>query len=316
MFSIWHDIGLMQKVTRVLWRVAAALLVLAGLAWVLQQPYFAINQFRFVGDVGQLDEARLHGLMNKHLTDGLAGGFFSMDLNSVESSLKDISWVKSTSIRRVWPHEIEVNIEAYKPVAVWQAGGFLSSDGQVFEANVGDAQKNKLLVTEGPAEASKLVADFIPKFTEWLKPMGLTMSKLSLSERYSWRVVLTNGLEIEFGREDTPTVLEERARRLQQSAKFVLDNISANESRGYIDLRYPNGFAMRSESLHRVANGAEINSQTQSANETKPAVKTDTKNVVKKSKPVTTKTTKEVVKKPVVATKTTQPEVKKTGEKR
>ncbi|GHA72524.1 cell division protein FtsQ [Formosimonas limnophila] len=294
MFSIWHDIGLMQKVARALWRVAAALLVFAGLAWVLQQPYFAINQFRFVGDVEQLDEARLHGLMNKHLTDGLAGGFFSMDLNSVESSLKDISWVKSTSIRRVWPHEIEVSIEAYKPVAVWQAGGFLSSDGQVFEANVSGAQKSKLLITEGPAEASKLVADFIPKFTEWLKPMGLTMSKLSLSERYSWRVVLSNGLEIEFGREDTPTVLEERVRRLQQSAKFVLDNISENESHGYIDLRYPNGFAMRSESLHRVSNGAEINKQLLSESETK----TDAKSVVKTSKSVTKKTTKEVVKKP------------------
>lgn len=316
MLSVWHDVGLMQKVTRVLSRVALALLAFAGLAWLLQQPYFAINQFRFVGDVELLDEARLHGLMNKHLTDGLAGGFFSMDLHSVESSLKDISWVKGTSVRRVWPHEIEVNIEAYKPVAVWQAGGFLSSDGQVFEANVSDAQKTKLLETEGPEQASKLVADFIPKFTEWLKPMGLTMKKLALSERYSWRVVLTNGLEIEFGREDTPTALEERVRRLQQSSKFVLDNISENEAQGYIDLRYPNGFAMRTESLHRVSNGAEINKTSQPASEIKTAVKTDTKSVVNKSNPVTTKTTKEVVKKSVVATKTTQPEVKKTGEKR
>ena len=257
MFNIWQDVDLMAWVTRLVTRLALVLLVLAGGVWVLQRPYFAINQFRFIGDVKQFNEPELRGLMQKHLTDGLAGGFFSMELQEVQSSLKEFSWVKNTSIRRVWPHEIEVSVEAFKPVAVW-GRQYLSAEGDVFDAQLTDDAKTKLLVTQGPLEASKLVAEQIPVFQAWLQPMGWTMYSLTLTERYSWRVGLTNGLEIEFGRADTPTVLQERAARLAQSAKFVKDNMSSGEG-AYIDLRYPNGFAMRTDDLHRVLGAANVN---------------------------------------------------------
>lgn len=257
MFNIWQDVDLMSWVTRLVTRLALALLVLAGGVWVLQRPYFAINQFRFIGDVKQFNEPELRGLMQKHLTDGLAGGFFSMELQEVQSSLKEFSWVKNTSVRRVWPHEIEVSVEAFKPVAVWDKQ-YLSAEGDVFDAQLADDAKAKLLVTQGPLEASKLVAEQIPVFQGWLQPLGWTMHSLTLTERYSWRVGLTNGLEIEFGRADTPTVLQERAARLAQSARFVKDNMSSGVG-AYIDLRYPNGFAMRTDDLHRVLGAANVN---------------------------------------------------------
>ena len=258
MFNIWQDVDLMAWVTRLVTRIALALLVLAGVAWVLQRPYFAINQFRFVGNVKQLNEPELRGLMQKHLSDGLSGGFFSMELQKVQESLKEISWIKSTSVRRVWPHEIEVSVEAFQPIAVWDGKQYLSAEGDVFDAQLSDEAKAKLLVTQGPLEASKLVAEQVPVFQGWLKPLDWTVRSLTLSDRYSWRVGLTNGLEIEFGRADTPTVLQERAARLVQSAKFVKDNMSSGVG-AYIDLRYPNGFAMRTDDLHRVASAANVN---------------------------------------------------------
>ena len=293
MFSIWHDTALMEKLARVLWRVAALLLLLAGLTWVLQRPYFTINQFRFVGDVQQIEEPRLNGLLKKHLSDGLSGGFFSMDLDSVQSSLKDISWIKGTSIRRVWPHEIEVNIQAYQPISVWASGGYLSADGHVFDASFTDEQNSQLMMVSGPDEAAELVASKVPLFQAWLKPMGWTMSKLTLSERYSWNVTLDNGLSIEFGREDTPTMLEERAHRLQQSEKFVKNNLSTGETNAYIDLRYPNGFAMRTQKLRRINNGVTANAEmARTHTVTATAVTaTDKKVVAKKAdnKPTVTK---------------------------
>ena len=298
MFSIWHDTALMEKLARVLWRVAALLLLFAGLTWVLQRPYFAINQFRFVGDVQQIEEPHLNGLLKKHLSDGLSGGFFSMDLDNVQSSLKDISWIKSTSIRRVWPHEIEVNITAYQPISVWAAGGYLSADGHVFEVNLSDEQKHKLMFTSGPDKAAELVASKAPLFEVWLKPMGWRMSKLTLTERYSWNVTLDNGLNIEFGREDTPTMLEERAHRLQLSEKFIKSNLSAGETNAYIDLRYPNGFAMRTQKLRRTNNGGVANAETARTHTVAAVaavaaapVKTDKKVAAKKAdnKPTATK---------------------------
>lgn len=326
MWALWHDIALMNKLSRVIWRVAAVLLLLAGVFWVLQRPYFAIHQFRFVGDVQQFDQGRLHDMMEKHLSDGLSGGFFSMNLKEVEASLKDISWVKSTSVRRVWPHEIEINVEAYKPVALWHAGGYLSAEGQVFNADLNDKQKPVLLVA-GPTEASKLVADNIPIFSQWFTAMGWTLQKLELSDRYSWLAVADNGLQVEFGRADTPSVLQERANRLQQSASFVKDNLAAGEAGAYIDLRYPNGFAMRSHSLHRVSNGVKVNNGAAVA-EAEHAVKpvkaaTPVPKHQATPKPEPKKQTKHVAEtnhKPVVAQQTakatTKSTDKKTGEHR
>lgn len=258
MFNIWQDIGLMTWLTRIVMRVALALLILAGAVWLLKRPYFAINQFRFVGDVQQMDESKLRGMMNKHLVDGFNGGFFSMELQEVQASLKDIGWVKSSSVRRVWPHEIEVTVEAYQPVAVWDKQ-YLSIDGDVFDMQLSGDARAKLLVTQGPAEASKLVATQISVFADWLKPLG-TLHGLTLSSRYSWSAVLDNGLLVEFGRADTPTVLAERAARLAQSSKFIKDNMDTG-SGAYIDLRYPNGFAMKTDKLHRVADAAEVKQQ-------------------------------------------------------
>ncbi len=240
----------MQAVSRILTRVALFLLLVAGGMWILQRPYFAINQFRFVGDVKQLDEHRLRGLVDKHLLDGLSGGFFSMELRDVQSSLSEITWIKSTSIRRVWPHEVEVNVEAYQPIAAW-GDRYLSAEGRLFEGQIPAAVKQQMLSTSGPEAASELVAQQIPVFQTWLKPTGWQIKSIHLSERYSWRIGLGNGLEIELGRADTPTALEERVARLVNSAQFIDTNLG--DGGGYIDLRYPNGFAMRTDKLHRVA---------------------------------------------------------------
>lgn len=70
-------------------------------------------------------------------------------------------------------------------------------------------------------------------------------------------MTLGNGLVIEMGRADTPTAIEERVQRLVKSADFVKENVG--DAGGYIDLRYPNGFAMRSEKLHRVNTDTMIN---------------------------------------------------------
>ena len=90
---------------------------------------------------------------------------------------------------------------------------------------------------------------------QWFAPLGWTVKKVVLSERYSWRVGFSNGAWVELGRADTPNALEERVHRLQQSMNFVQENIG--NTGAYIDLRYPNGFAMRSDTLRRVATNTE-----------------------------------------------------------
>lgn len=260
MQAFWDDLDLMQAVTRMMVWAACALLIVAGVGWLLQRPYFSINQFRFVGDVQQLEQKQTHELIQSNLDQGLAGGFFSMNLYQVQDSLQQLSWVKSTSIRRVWPHEIEISIAAHQPLAIWK-DRYLSPEGQLFMAQVGEAQRAQLIETEGPDEAAGLMAQQLPLIQQWLAPLGWPVKKISLSQRYSWQVMLGNGLVIEMGRADTPSAIEERVGRLIKSIDFVKENVG--EAGGYIDLRYPNGFAMRSEKLHRVKTETMINTGEQ-----------------------------------------------------
>lgn len=254
MQGFWDDIDLMQAVTRMMVWAAAVLLVIACVGWFLQRPFFAINQFRFVGDVAQLEAKPTHDLIEQNLGQGLSGGFFSMNLYQVQNSLQSLSWVKSTSVRRVWPHAIEINITEHKPLAIWKER-YLSPEGQLFVTQLSDVQRAKLLEAEGPDAASQLVAEQIPVVQQWFAPLGWTVKKVVLSDRYSWQVGFTNGAVVELGRADTPSALEERVRRLEQSMAFVQENIG--DTGAYIDLRYPNGFAMRSNKLHRVATQTE-----------------------------------------------------------
>ncbi|MGL4768531.1 MAG: cell division protein FtsQ/DivIB [Formosimonas sp.] len=254
MLNLLHDVALMQVVSRWMTRVAVLMLLVAGGGWLLQRPYFAIHQFRFVGDVQQLSAKQLHDLVEKNLSSGLAGGFFSMELRDVQSSLDEITWIKNASIRRVWPHEIEVNVEAYQPIAQW-GGRYLSAEGQLFDSALSSEAQSRLLRATGPDAAAELVAKQIPILMGWFRPLG-TLQSVTLSERYSWRVKLSNGLEVELGREDTPTALEERVTRLVSSSSFIKDNMGES---GYVDLRYPNGFAMRSDRLHRTAAATSMN---------------------------------------------------------
>lgn len=252
MQSIWDDVDLMHAASRVMLSVAAVLLIIAAIGWGLQRPFFEIRQFRFVGDVAQMEAKATHELIAKELGQGLSGGFFSMDLTQVQNSLQSLGWVKATSVRKVWPHEIEITMVEHQPLAIWKQK-YLSAQGVVFPTQLSDKLRAGLIVSEGPEAAAPLVAETITKLQGWLAPLGWQLKKVVLSERYSWQVGFSNGVQLELGRMDTEQALEERVKRLVQSKTFVQNHIGKEIT--YIDLRYPNGFAMRSERLQRVVKG-------------------------------------------------------------
>ena len=109
MQAFWEDIDLMNAVSRIFLYVAMLMLTFSACTWLLQRPYFAVHQFSYVGDVQQLDEKQARLLIQENLGHNLTGGFFSMNLHQVQDNLQQLSWVKATNVRRVWPKKIEKN---------------------------------------------------------------------------------------------------------------------------------------------------------------------------------------------------------------
>src|SRR6266850_2971665 len=82
-----------------------------------------------------------------------------------------------------------------------------------------------------------------PCSRSFLGPLALEPSQVLLSSRLAWQLRLSNGLAVQLGRDSDKDRVDERLARLVSVYPQTL-----GESRhrpDYVDLRYPNGFALR-----------------------------------------------------------------------
>ena len=66
---------------------------------------------------------------------------------------------------------------------------------------------------------------------------------MALSQRQSWQARLSNGLTVQLGRDSEKDPVHERLARFVEVYPRTLGRMSRRFD--YVDLRYPNGFALR-----------------------------------------------------------------------
>jgi cell division protein FtsQ len=78
-------------------------------------------------------------------------------------------------------------------------------------------------------------------FSKIVAPLGAPLERVALTARLAWQLRLANGLNIMLGRD-----ADAAERRLQRFVE-VFDSTAkiTNKKNEYVDLRYPNGFALR-----------------------------------------------------------------------
>lgn len=246
---MWHDIRLMNALSSTLFVLAVASLLAAGLWWVAQRPMFTLK----VIEVEGLAEQPLRHV-NALTVRGTAvpqirGNFFTANLQAVRGAFESVPWVRKAAVRREWPNRLIVAIEEHQPLGTWgDEGRLVSAKGDVFTANLAEAEDDvELLELSGPAGSEKDVVNRLVDLRTWFAPVGLTPVAVRLSSRYAWSVRLSNGMQVELGREETRTTLQERVARLvalyPQLAERLPDRIER------VDLRYQNGLALKATGL-------------------------------------------------------------------
>ena len=162
-----------------------------------------------------------------------AGNFFTVDVNAVRHAVEALPWVRTVTVRKIWPNRIDIELEEQVAFARWNDDALLNPDGQVFFADFdGD-----LPAFVGPDGTEADVLRHYRRFRDALTPLKRTPKEVRLSERGAWRLVLDDGLTVELGRSEP----------LERLARFVTlyRNVAMPAVDGYVDLRYPNGFALR-----------------------------------------------------------------------
>ena len=249
MSPLWNHPERMQKLSRFLMRCFFVMLAIGILVWLSQRPVFSLKQIQIEPVAGQTLKHINKSIVKQQVLETVQGNFFSVRLEDVKRGFEGMPWVRHANVRRVWPNGLIVSIEEQKPFGTW--GGvdshtLINSHGEIFTGRVSEIGDDIHLVDfYGPEDAGKEVMSLYEKANNWFKPWGAEVISLALTERYAWHIKLSNGMKVEFGRDEESSdknLTEERVARLFKYWPQVQEKWSNRIDA--VDLRYANGFAV------------------------------------------------------------------------
>ncbi|HXF66882.1 MAG TPA: cell division protein FtsQ/DivIB [Burkholderiales bacterium] len=209
---------------------ALALFYAAGMH-VLRHPAFALREVRVVNELRHVSREEVVEVARRELR----GGFFTLDLEAARAAFERLPWVRRASVWRRWPDRLEVALEEHVPLARWSATALVNTHGELFEGSYAGS----LPLFRGPDGGAREIAIQYRYFRRSLEPIGRVPVEVALSPRRAWRLVLDGGLALELGREEV------EARLARFVAAYARTVGRLERSIEYVDLRYPNGFAVR-----------------------------------------------------------------------
>jgi cell division protein FtsQ len=245
----------MNLVSALLFTLAFLIAAFAGLIWVTRRPIFNLVSVTVEGvDSTPLRHVNVASIRATALPS-ITGNFFTVNLAAVREGFEAVSWVRHARVRREWPNRLVVALEEHQVVALWNDDALVDSFGDAFTANLAEAQaEGDLPQLNGPTGTQRDVLVHYANFTQDFAKLGIHPTEVSLSPRYSWSVRFDNdtseGLLVEFGREADAATLNERINRMLATYPIVT---AKWPHLTLVDLRYPNGFAVRADNL-RLAN--------------------------------------------------------------
>ncbi|MCP3848654.1 MAG: FtsQ-type POTRA domain-containing protein [Gammaproteobacteria bacterium] len=229
--------------------------------WLNEPENFPFKKVELVNRLENQESRELQKIAAKALN----GGFFSLDVDAFRADLlSQLPWVKSVSVRKVWPNKLLVSITEHKPVVRWKtesavsktAKGYqlLSQEGLIIEPELTEQQKlkfNRMALLSGPETSAENVLRRCVEFSKSLEAIGLGVKHCGMNKRRAWQLSLIQGIkasshneadikiEIKLGKENILQQLKRFIRVFSGKLKHYLNAVE------YADLRYSNGFSIK-----------------------------------------------------------------------
>ncbi len=248
------DVRLTNAVASLIYTLVVLALLTAAAQWAARLPLFAL---RVVSVDGEIERSNPTQLRNEAVPQ-LRGNFFTLDLQSAREAFEALPWVRQAVLHRVFPNRLEVRLMEHHAAAIWAGGEdeedrLVSTQGEIFEANVGDVEDEGLPTFQGPEDSAARMLGLHARLAPVFEPLG-GIRRLKLSQRGSWSVELggassvhVGGALVELGRGNDVDIAA-------RSERFVrtLSQVTANYGRPlqYADLRHKDGYVVR---LHGIS---------------------------------------------------------------
>ena len=236
------DVRLMNTVANAVFVLAALGALVAGVLWLMRSPLFPIRGIQLDGDLARNSVPTIRA----NAAPRLAGNFFSVDLQQGRKAFEAVPWVRRAVVRRVWPDRLAVRLEEHRPAALWAgedgADRLVNSQGEVFEANVGDVEDDSLPTLAGPDGSAAQMLALYQRLQPVLALLDMDISRLHLSGRGSWRAELDSGAAIELGRGSADEIVARTERFVRTLTAATAKWRAPLE---FADLRHTDGYAVR-----------------------------------------------------------------------
>jgi cell division protein FtsQ len=273
------DVRVMNQVASSVFVLAALAALVAGVWWLMRSPLFPIRGIELEGDVQRSSVSTIRSTVQGGAGTGtaLAGNFFSIDLSSARGAFEAVPWVRRAVVRRVWPDHLAVQLEEHRAAAFWEGTNdvqssekLVNSHGEVFQANLGDIddkEQEELPVLAGPDGSAAQMLALHRRLQPLMAKLDLSIDKLSLSGRGSWRAELDSGAVVEMGRGSEDELVARAERFVRTLHQAVAEYPQPLE---YADLRHADGYALRLRGVSTTPADAANAAQVAAAAKNKP----------------------------------------------
>lgn len=243
---MWQDAKLLNATANVLYGFVLLAMLVSGVWWIIHRPIFDLQAVRVVGEQqSELRHVNALSIRDQALPR-ISGNFFTANLDQIRQAFESVSWVRKASVQRVWPNRLVVSLQEHEVLGTWgEDGRLISFEGDVFTANLAEAEEDTQLVSfVGPEGSEKEVVAQYRQFKSWFAGLDLEPEAIEYSSRYAWSVVLNNGLRVELGKVQDQQSLQ---RRVEQLIKVYPQLVTRLQDKIIsVDMRYPNGLALQS----------------------------------------------------------------------
>jgi cell division protein FtsQ len=250
----WNSPRLIDRVSGAL--MGTALLSLLGLLlfWFSQRPAFAVKRVivdSTGGEFRHITSSQLHAAV----VETLNGTVLSADLQPIQQSLQAIPWVRTATVRRIWPNRLLVRIEEQRAVATWTKGLLVNAHGEAFAGTSEDHDEPCVLAAlSGPQGSEGMVLRRARELQSWVAPLGLSLASIRLTDQYAWNAVLSSGITLELGRDALAAGIEERVQMFVKTQSWLSRRLALEGGASVVhaDLRYATGYAFRTSTASAV----------------------------------------------------------------
>lgn len=246
---MWNNPRLLNLLANALFALAGVLLLAAAGQALVRSPAFALRAIEVNGDLQHVRRQQIVGVLQGRVS----GTFFTVDLDELRGRFESIPWVRHAEVRRHWPDRLVVRLEEHVALARWgrrEDGRLVNLQGELFSAVNGE----DLPVFSGPPGSEYEITRRYADFTALLMPLGMPPRQVLLSDRLAWQIRTEDGLVLQLGRDAAKDPLAQRLERFVDAYPRTLGRMEGRLGHAElrVDLRYPNGFAVRVPGIERI----------------------------------------------------------------